>query len=82
MVVKHTDGGAENGFAVARYIPGKAETRSEIVFITRKTLRDVRVLRDAPALAWARRVEVGGMAALCLAAVFAAWAAMAWWRFG
>lgn len=47
-----------------------------------KTLRDVRVLRDAPALLWSRRVAMGGTAALCLAALFAAWAALAWWRFG
>lgn len=47
-----------------------------------KTLRDVRVLRDAPALLWSRRVEMGGNAALCLAAGFAGWAVLAWWRFG
>lgn len=47
-----------------------------------KTLRDVRILRDAPARLWSRRVEMGGTAALCLAAVFAAWAALAWWYFG
>lgn len=47
-----------------------------------KTLRDVRVLRDAPALLWSRRVELAGSAALGLAAMFAGWAAFAWWRFG
>lgn len=47
-----------------------------------KTLRDVRVLRDAAALAWARRVEVGGTAAIVLSAALIVWAAWAWWRFG
>jgi hypothetical protein len=47
-----------------------------------KTLRDVRVLRDAPALLWARRIELAGSAALLLALVLLAWAALAWWRFG
>jgi len=47
-----------------------------------KTWRDVRVLRDAPALLWARRVELAGTAALALAVAFVVWAALAWWRFG
>jgi hypothetical protein len=47
-----------------------------------KTWRDVRVLRDAPALLWARRVELAGDAALALAVVFVVWAALALWRFG
>lgn len=47
-----------------------------------KTWRDVRVLRDAPALLWARRIEFAGTAALVLAAAFVIWAALAWWRFG
>lgn len=47
-----------------------------------KTLRDVRVLRDAPGLVWARRVEVAGSAALALAALLIAWAVWAWWYFG
>lgn len=47
-----------------------------------KTWRDVRVLRDRPALDWARRVEIGANCALVLAAVLAAWAGWAWWRFG
>lgn len=47
-----------------------------------KTWRDVRVLRDSPALQWARRVELAGIAALALAAAFVFWAALAWWRFG
>jgi hypothetical protein len=47
-----------------------------------KTFRDVRVLRDAAALSWARRVEAGGKAALALAAVLIGWAIWAWWRFG
>lgn len=47
-----------------------------------KTLRDVRVLRDAPGLAWARRVEAAGTAALALAALLIGWAVWVWWRFG
>lgn len=46
-----------------------------------KTLRDVRVLRDAPALRWARRVEVSGAAALALAGALAGWALWALWYF-
>ena len=46
-----------------------------------KTLRDVRILRDTHAMVWSRRVELGGTAALCLALLFATWAAVAWWRF-
>jgi hypothetical protein len=47
-----------------------------------KTWRDVRVLRDADALRWARRVEGAGFAALALALLLSAWAALAWWRYG
>ena len=47
-----------------------------------KTLRDVRVLRDAGALRWARRTETLGVVAMALAAVLVAWAGWAWWRFG
>jgi hypothetical protein len=47
-----------------------------------KTWRDVRVIRDAHALTWARRVELAGNAALLLAAGLVTWAAAAWWRFG
>lgn len=47
-----------------------------------KTWRDVRVLRDAPALVWARRVERASSAALLLAGVLMLWAVIAWWRFG
>ncbi|HEU0305888.1 MAG TPA: hypothetical protein VFR30_02860 [Lysobacter sp.] len=47
-----------------------------------KTLRDVRVLRDAAGLAWARRVEAAGTAALMLAGLLIAWAVWAWWYFG
>lgn len=47
-----------------------------------KTLRDVRVLRDADALRWARRTELLGLGALALAAFLMLWAAWAWWRFG
>jgi hypothetical protein len=46
-----------------------------------KTWRDVRVLRDAPALAWARRVEMAGTCALAVAALLLAWTAWALWRF-
>lgn len=47
-----------------------------------KTFRDVRILRDAAALGWARRVEAGGRAALALAGVLIGWSLWAWWRFG
>jgi hypothetical protein len=47
-----------------------------------KTLRDVRVLRDAAALAWARRTELAGSAAIVLALTLLAWAGWAWVRFG
>lgn len=47
-----------------------------------KTLRDVQVLRDVGALAWARRIELAGNAALGLAAVLLAWAGWSWWHFG
>jgi hypothetical protein len=47
-----------------------------------KTLRDVRVLRDSAALAWARRIEAAGMAALAMAGLFIGWSLWAWWRFG
>lgn len=46
-----------------------------------KTVRDVRVLRDAPALLWARRVEAAGTAAIVLACLLVAWALWAWWHF-
>jgi hypothetical protein len=46
-----------------------------------KTLRDVRVLRDAPALRWARRVETSGTAALLLAGALAVWALWVLWYF-
>ena len=49
---------------------------------TWKTWRDVRVLRDSPAQAWAKRVEVAGVAILCVAGLLVAWAAAAWIRFG
>jgi hypothetical protein len=47
-----------------------------------KTLRDVRVLRDAPGLAWARRAELAGNSALGIAGLLIVWAAWAWWHFG
>ena len=46
-----------------------------------RTWRDVRVLRDAAALSWARRVEIAGLAALALAGVLVAWAAWVWWHY-
>lgn len=47
-----------------------------------KTWRDVRVMRDAPALRWARRVDAAGIAAIGVAALFVAWSLIAWVRFG
>lgn len=47
-----------------------------------KTWRDVRVLRDAAALRWARRIEVAAAVALCVALAFLAWGMLAWFRFG
>lgn len=46
-----------------------------------KTVRDVRVLRDAPALLWAQRVEAAGTAAILLACLLVVWALWAWWHF-
>lgn len=46
-----------------------------------KTFRDVRVLRDATGLAWARRVTAAGTAALILAGMLLVWSAWAWWHF-
>jgi ABC-type Fe3+ transport system permease subunit len=47
-----------------------------------KTLRDVRVLRDADALRWAHRTELAGLAAIALAVLLVTWSGWAWWRFG
>lgn len=47
-----------------------------------QTLRDVRVLRDAAAVRWARRTESLGLASIALAALLVLWAGWAWWRFG
>jgi hypothetical protein len=47
-----------------------------------KTLRDVRVLRDAQALRLANRTRAMGGAALALAVAFVAWASWGLWRFG
>ena len=47
-----------------------------------KTWRDVHVLRDAQALAWARRVEIASTCSLLLAVGLFAWSALAWWRYG
>lgn len=46
-----------------------------------RTLRDVRVLRDAPALRWARRVETSGTAAMLLAGALVSWALWVLWYF-
>lgn len=46
-----------------------------------KTLRDVRVLRDAAGLAWARRAELAGISSLVFAGLLIGWAAWTWWRF-
>jgi hypothetical protein len=46
-----------------------------------KTLRDVRVLRDRHAMAWARRTEIAGSSALALAALLLMWAFWVLWRF-
>ena len=46
-----------------------------------KTLRDVRVLRDAAALRWARRTERFGLAAMLLSVLLVGWAGWVWWRF-
>lgn len=46
-----------------------------------KTFWDVRVLRDAAGLTWARRVAAAGTAVLALAGLLVAWAAWAWWHF-
>ena len=62
-------------FALASRVEGRFPPREA------KTLRDVRVLRDAAALTWARRVEMGATAALALAALLLGWAAWAWSRF-
>jgi hypothetical protein len=46
-----------------------------------KTLRDVRVLRDADALRWAHRTGLAGRFAIALATVLLLWSGWAWWRF-
>ena len=46
-----------------------------------KTLRDVRVLRDAAGLAWARRAELAGASVLVFAGLLIGWAVWAWLRF-
>ena len=63
-------------FALASRIQGRFPPREW------KTWRDVRILRDSAALAWARRVERVAIAMLVLATLLVAWAAVAWWRFG
>lgn len=47
-----------------------------------KTMRDVRILRDATGLKWARRVEAAGTTALLLGGSLVGWSLWAWWRFG
>lgn len=46
-----------------------------------KTLRDVRILRDGPALQWARRVEAFSLAVFALAGALVVWALWAIWHF-
>ena len=46
-----------------------------------RTLRDVRILRDADALPWTRRVEIASTAMLVLAGLLIGWASWAWWHF-
>ncbi|TWI11590.1 hypothetical protein [Aerolutibacter ruishenii] len=46
-----------------------------------KTWRDVRVLRDGPALRWARRVELSSTAAFALAGLLGGWALWVLWYF-
>jgi hypothetical protein len=62
-------------FALASRIEGRFPPREW------KTWRDVRILRDSAALAWARRVELAGASMLAVAALLILWAAIAWWRF-
>lgn len=81
------------GMGVALAIPaiGLGRTLRQLGYASRlegrfpptqwKTFRDVRVLRDAAGLAWARRVTAAGTAALTLAGLLFAWAAWAWWHF-
>lgn len=81
------------GLGVAMAIPatGLGLTLRKMGYVSRiegrfppaewKTVRDVRVLRDAAGLSWARRVEVAGAALLLLAGVLVVWAAGAWWYF-
>jgi hypothetical protein len=47
-----------------------------------KTMRDVRVLRDAPGLAWARRTELAGTCALALAGLLIGWSVWTWLKVG
>jgi hypothetical protein len=63
-------------FALASRIQGRFPPREW------KTWRDVRILRDSAALAWALRVERVAIAMLVLAILLVAWSAVAWWRFG
>jgi hypothetical protein len=81
------------GLGVAMAIPatGLGLTLRKMGYVSRiegrfppaewKTVRDVRVLRDAAGLSWARRVEVAGAALLLLAGGLVAWAGWAWWYF-
>jgi hypothetical protein len=46
-----------------------------------KTMRDVRILRDATGLAWARRVAAAGTVVLALGGSLIGWSIWAWWRF-
>jgi len=62
-------------FAQASRIEGRFPPRGW------KTWRDVRVLRDSAALAWARRVELAANTMFALAALLILRAAVALWRF-
>ena len=46
-----------------------------------KTLRDVRILRDGPALQWTRRVEAFSLGTFALAGLLVGWALWALWHF-
>ena len=63
-------------FALASRLEGRFPPRDW------KTWRDVRVLRDRDALAWARRVDLFANGPLALACVLLVWTAYAWWRYG
>lgn len=83
-------GGLGIGLAIPAWLLGRGlrrigmQARQERRFPPRdwKTLRDVRILHDEDALAWARRTVVAGNIALGLAAMLVLWAVAAWTWFG